>query len=82
MDFCQMFDAEELPICLNAFYDAGIRDDMLTLIHQANKTKVIAVKTPNGVIEKAIISNKIMQGDVLSPLVSSNTVDMNIGKVA
>ena len=50
-----MFDAEELPICLNAFYDAEIRDDILTLIHQANKTNVIAVKTPNGVTEKVII---------------------------
>ena len=49
MDFRQMFDAKELSICLNAFYDAGIRDDMLPLIHQANNINVISVKTPNGV---------------------------------
>ena len=67
--------------CLNAFYEAGIKDDIFALIHEANKTNVISVKTPNGVTEKAAISNKIMQGDVLSPLVSSNAVDRNIGKV-
>ena len=44
-----------LPICLNAFYDAGISDEMLTLIHQAMKTNMIAVKIPSGVTEMAII---------------------------
>ena len=52
------------------------------LLYEANKNNVISVKTPNGITEKAIIYNKIMQGDVLSPLVSSNTVDRNISKVA
>ena len=31
MDFKQMFDAEELSVCLNALYDANIQDDMLSL---------------------------------------------------
>ena len=77
-----MFDAEEVSICLNSFYEAGIQDDMLALIYEANKSNVISVKTPSGNTKKATISNKIMQGDVLSPLVSSNTVDRHISKVA
>ena len=82
MDFRQIFDAEELSLCLNDFYEAGINDDIFALIHEANKPNVICVKTPNGVTDKAVISNKIIQGDVLSPLVSSNMVDVNITKPA
>ena len=32
MDFRQMFDAEEVSVCLNAFYDAGVNDDIFTTI--------------------------------------------------
>ena len=79
MDFKQMFDSEKLSTCLNAMYDAKVRDDMLALIYQANKTTYFAVKTPNGITEKITISNKILQGDVLAPLLSSNMVDKYIG---
>ena len=70
-----MFDSEDLITCLNALHDAEIRDNMLALINQANKTTYFAVKTPDGITEKTIISNKILQGDVLAPLISSNMVD-------
>ena len=79
MDFKQMFDSEKLSTCLNAMYDAKVIDDMLALIYQANKTTYFAVKTPNGTTEKTTISNKILQGDVLAPLLSSNMVDKYIG---
>ena len=82
LDFRQMFDAEELSICLNSLYEAGIKDDTLALIYEANKRNVICVKTPNGLTKNASICEKIMQGDVMSPLLSSNMVDKNIGKVA
>ena len=32
MDFRQMFDAEELPTVLNAFYDAGVKDDLFAVL--------------------------------------------------
>ena len=40
------------------------------------------MKTPNGLTKQCIIRKKIMQGDVISPLVSSNMVYNNIGKMA
>ena len=55
---------------------------MLSLINEANKTVIFAVKTPTGMTETKTIYNKIMQGDVLSPLMSSNMVDSYIGKLA
>ena len=82
MDFKQMFDAEELPIVLNAFYESGVKDDMFSLLHEANKSVTFAVKTPLGLTENRSIRNKIMQGDVMSPLLSSNMVDHHIGKAA
>ena len=77
-----MFDAEDLLSFLNSLYEAGVKDDNLVMIYEANKTNVISVKTPNGITDKTNIFEKIMQGDVLSPLVSSNMVDINIGKSA
>ena len=79
MDFKQMFDSEELSTCLNALYEAEIQDDMLAFIYEANKTTFLAVKTPNGITEKTTVINKILQGDVLAPLLSRNMVDKHIG---
>ena len=80
MDFKQMFDGEELKSVFNAFFEAGVKDDMFSIINEANETVKFAVKTPTGLTEDRIIRNKIMQGDVWSPLMSSNFVDKNIGK--
>ena len=82
MDFKQTFDAEELPTVLNAYYEAGVTDDMLALVNEANQTVQFAVKTPTGLTETTCIRNKILQGDVLRPLLSSNMVDQNISKNA
>ena len=69
MDFKQMFDAEQLSVCLNALYEANVTDDMLALIYEANRTTIFAVKTPNGITRSAQIVNKVLQGDVLAPLI-------------
>ena len=82
MDYRQMFDAEDVFISLNALYEAGVKDDILALIYESNRETVVSVKTPNGITKSGIIRNKIMQGDVLGPLVSSNMVDKHVGKVA
>ena len=69
-------------ISLNALYDAGVKDNIIALVCEANKSATFAIKTPNGITDKTNIDNKIMQGDVLSALVSSNMVDQHIGKRA
>ena len=63
-------------------YESDVQDDMLALIYEANKTTFFAVKTPNGITEKATITNKILQVVVLAPLISSNMVDKHIGLAA
>ena len=46
MDFKQMFDSEEVSICLNALYEAGVKDDIFALLCEANTSATFAVKTP------------------------------------
>ena len=75
-----MFDAEQLQTVLNAYYEAGVVDDMFALVNEANRSLQFAVKTPTGLTKTVDIRNKILQGDVLSPLLSSNMVDKNICK--
>ena len=48
MDYKQLFDAEEVPICLNALYDAGVNDDIYALICEANSSATFSIKTSNG----------------------------------
>ena len=82
MDFKQMFDAEALPIVLNLFIEACVTDEVLALGNETNKSVQLEIKTPNGMTKCETMNNKVMQGDVLSPLVSSNMVDINISKPA
>ena len=74
-----MFDSEDLVTVLNAMYEANVKDDMLALMYEANETTYFKIKTPNGITELEELRNKILQGDVLAPMLSSNMVDKNIG---
>ena len=75
LDFKQMFDSECLYECLNDVYEAGVEDDIFPLLYEANKETFVAVKTPNGMTERILIPEIVMQGDVLAPLISSLQVD-------
>ena len=79
MDYKQMFDSEDLSTVLNAIYESQVTDDMFALMFEANKTTYFRIKTPNGMTKLEVMKNKIMQGDVLAPMLSSNMVDKNIG---
>ena len=65
--------------CLNDIYDAVVTDEVFALLYEANRENHVAVKTPNGLSRREIFSDIVMQGDVLSPLISSLQVD-TIGK--
>ena len=51
-DYRQMFDAIGLKEALSDVFDAGIKDDNLALLYEANKAIKMAVKTPNGLTER------------------------------
>ena len=75
MDYKQMFDSECLFECMNDVFEAGIKDDTFALLYEANRINDVAVKTPNGLSEREVFEEIVMQGDVLSPLISSLQVD-------
>ena len=79
LDYKQMFDSECLYECMNDLYEAGVQDDILSLIYESNRKSFVAVQTPHGLSERESFENLVMQGDVLSPLISSLQVD-TIGK--
>ena len=63
---------------LCALYKAGVKDDKFAPIHKA---KFIFENPQYENISKSIHEN-VMQGDVLSPHMSSNMVNIKIGKAA
>ena len=75
LDYKQMFDSECLFECMNDLYEAGVKDDIFALIYGANARSYVAVQSPHGLSERQVFEDLVMQGDVLSPLISSLQVD-------
>ena len=75
MDYRQCFDAMWLSETMNDLFEAGVNDDQLALIHEANKEVKVAIKTPNGLTDRVTLKEIILQGDVLGPVECSLTVD-------
>ena len=78
-DYRQCFDTLWLEECVNDLYDAGIQDDKLALIYEANKKNKVAVKTPFGITSRENMDKIVLQGEVFGPLQCSVQVD-TLGK--
>ena len=75
MDYKQCFDSMWLKETMNDLYEAGVQDDQLAVLYEANKNVNVAVKTPNGLTDRVKIKEIILQGDVFGPIECSVTVD-------
>ena len=74
-DYKQMFDAIFLEQAINDIYDAGLSDDNLELIYQANKKVDMAVNTPDGLSERKCLEDVVLQGDTWGSILASVQVD-------
>ena len=74
-DYRQMFDAINLEEAINDAFDAGMDDDNLALIYNANKDIRMAVNTLTGLTERQRLRNVVLQGDTWSSLLASIQVD-------
>ena len=74
-DYKQCFDSLWLQECMNDIYSGGLTDDKFALLHSANKSVNVAVKTPVGKTSSETIEDVVMQGDVFAPLLCSKLVD-------
>ena len=59
-DYSQMFDSMNLREAISDIYDYGLDDDNLSLIHQANKSVHMAVKTHGGLTDRQVIENSVL----------------------
>ena len=78
-DYAQMFDSIDLQQALCDIYDAGVDDDCLALLYDANKEIHMSVKTPTGLTDRQILTDIVLQGDTFGSILASVQVD-TIGK--
>ena len=74
-DYAQMFDSIDLQQAISDVYEAGLKDDNLSLVYKANKEIFMAVNTPSGLSERQTLENIVLQGDTWGSLLASVQVD-------
>ena len=60
---------------MNDIFEAGVTDDNMAILFEANKEVNVAVKTPVGITVREKIKTIILQGDVFGPIECSVQVD-------
>ena len=74
-----MFDSIDLRQAISDVFEAGLKDDILALVYEANKEVFMAVRIPEGLTDIQKLENIVLQGDTWSSLLASVQVDL-IGK--
>ena len=74
-DYAQMFDSINLQEAISDIYDAGLDDESLSLLYEANKEIFMAVKTSRGLSARQVITNSVLQGDTFGSILASVQVD-------
>ena len=75
MDMKQCFDSIDLREVIIDLFEAGLNNDLLHVIYEANRQCQISVKTPVGLSDEKTVGEIWMQGDVLASLGCSIQVD-------
>ena len=70
-DYAQMFDSIDLKKAISDIYDAGLKDDNLRIIYEANSKVDMAVNTPGGLSERNEIKDSVLQGDTWGSILAS-----------
>ena len=79
-NFKRRFDFKEVPICVITTYDTDVKAyRLLFFFFKLNTFAPAAIQT-HFLTYITTISQNIMQGDVCSPLVSNNLVDLYVGR--
>ena len=64
-----------LKECKHDLYSAGVPDDSLALIFEANQNNQVAVNNPAGITARGMVDEIVLQGEVFGPLQCSVQVD-------
>ena len=68
LDYTKCFDSMWLEESMNDLYNAGVDDDKIAVIYEANKKNMVAINTPDGLTERSLIHKIVLQGDVFGPI--------------
>ena len=60
---------------VNDLFEAGMNNDNLAVLYEANKRNEVAVKTPFGITERKTVEKIVLQGEVFGPLECSVSID-------
>ena len=71
-----MFDSINLKQAISGVYEAGLKDDNLSLVYEAKREIFMAVNTPYGLSERQTLKNIVLQCDTWGSLLASVQVDM------
>ena len=74
-DVSQCFDSLWTNKTLLDLYSNGVQSHLLNLIHELSKSANIVIKTPVGNSEEGVIEDTIMQGENLSSILCTSTMD-------
>ena len=67
-DCKQCIDSMWVEETMNDLYEAGVTDDSLAVLYEANREVNMAIKTPVGLTVRKRIENIILRGDVFDPI--------------
>ena len=74
-DVEKCFDSLWAQECINTLYEYGLKYDKLVLLYEETNNALIAIKTANGLTQREIITNIIMQGSVFGSLICTAVMD-------
>ena len=58
-----MFDSIDLKEAISDIFNVGVKDDNLVLLYKANSEIFMAIKTQNGLTERQVLREIVLQGD-------------------
>ena len=74
-DLCQAYDSLWVSHTLVDLYENKVDTNLLNVIYELSKKATIAIKTPVGVSNTKEIEETIMQGETVSSILCTSTVD-------
>ena len=74
-DLAQAYDSLWVDHTLLDLYENNVNSNLLNLLHELSKKTTISIKTPVGISDKREIDETIMQGEMVSSILCTTTVD-------
>ena len=75
-DVVQCFDSLWVHKTLTDLQSNGVTTNLLNLLHELSKNASISVKTPVGPTEEKEVEDLIMQGETISSILCTNSMDV------